>query len=167
MAEIIRRRFSTLAALRTFWEECGPFQYVLEGTDDDELLSAGEWLFADDLNALLKALLQWQARGVRMCYVFDAEGEGQRARGYWMARHLPEPLVHLPAMDGLLGKDASPCEAELAYLRCLVSEIGAHGYLLFSQGRGPDLDFGIYLQYWESQGTASILPFPGSTATAE
>lgn len=167
MAEVIRRRFCTLAALRTFWEECGPYQYVLEGTDDDELLPRGEWLFSDDLTALIKALLQWQVRDVRMCHVFEPAGEGSRAKGYWVARHLPEQLMHLAAMDGMLGKGASPAEAEAAYLRCFVSEIGAHGYLLFTQGQGPDLDFGIYLQYWESQGTASILPFPGSTATAE
>lgn len=164
MAEVIRRRFGTLSALRTFWDECGPFRYVLEGTDDDELLPAGEWLFSDDLMSLLKALLQWQTRDVRVSHVFETAGEGSRARGYWVARNLPEPLVHLPAMDGLLGKEASPAEAEAVYLCCLAHEIGVHGYLLFSQGQGPDLDFGIYLRYWEGQGTASILPFPDKSA---
>lgn len=56
--------------VRVFLRKEGPFQYALEGSTDskDAFLRPNEWLFGDDLIALLKMFLQWDKRSAALEY---------------------------------------------------------------------------------------------------
>jgi len=52
---------------RKFWHREGPFRYALTSREfPSVLLELEEWIFSDDMAALLKALMQWDEREMKL-----------------------------------------------------------------------------------------------------
>jgi hypothetical protein len=130
MGEVIRCILTTPAAFLAFWKERGPFSYVLEqGAEGDTYMQADEWMFSNDLYALMKAYLGWDERHIRMAR--DKPPEEDKAAGVspsWIAENFPEDheypfWFHAP-------QEATAEEAERIFLTELALGFdGAGGHL--------------------------------------
>lgn len=66
-AIVIRRVISTTGEFMRFWESEGPFRFVLASREfPPVLLEPEEWLFANDLSAILKTLMGWEEKKMKI-----------------------------------------------------------------------------------------------------
>ena len=167
---IQREILSKAKNFKAFWKEKGPFKYALTSMDfPPVLLEQEEWIFSNDITILLKELMQFDKRKMKIVKAaFNPENKNiLRPEKIipWKINNFPEewdgfdcdvftPQGHLTLI--LMGKitaseesiDASKIES--AFFQCLKSRIEQIGYLLLKPERGSK-QAGIqnYLSDWE------------------
>lgn len=62
-----REILSQSLEFKQFWQKKGPFRYALTSREyPPVLLDLDEWIFSDDLKSLLKELMQWKQRKMKI-----------------------------------------------------------------------------------------------------
>ena len=62
-----RKILSQSQDFKEFWQKKGPFRYALTSREYPPiLLDLDEWIFSDDLKSLLKELMQWEQRKMKL-----------------------------------------------------------------------------------------------------
>lgn len=62
-----RKILSQSLEFKKFWQKKGPFRYALTSREFPPiLLDVDEWIFSDDLKSLLKELMQWEQRKMKL-----------------------------------------------------------------------------------------------------
>ena len=170
METVIRQILPTVEEFKTFWKNRGPFRYALTSREFPPiLLEPEEWLFSHDIKALLKDLMGWDARKMR---IVEAPFNRKKQNVFtpeelspWKINHFPEewegavssaftPVGHLTRAvvpDDAPNMDKAAVEA--AFFNCLEKEINAIGYLLLgpdpSQGTAATAFVDEYVKEWE------------------
>jgi hypothetical protein len=93
---VIRVIIETSRQFKTFWKEKGPFKYALTSQDfPPVLLSPEEWLFSNDKSALLKELMQFDQKKMRVVHApFNPKNKAilrPETLSAWKITHFPEP----------------------------------------------------------------------------
>ena len=155
---------------KTFWEEKGPFKYALTSSDFPPiLLEPEEWIFSNDIEALLKALMQFDKQKMKIVKApFNPENKSilrPEKLSPWKINNFPEewnvcacdifvPKGHLTR--AVLEKiqvpeeDIDPGQVETAFFQCLETQIEQIGYLLFKpRGSSKYAAIKKYLAEWE------------------
>ncbi len=98
----IRQILTHVKEFRKFWKEKGPFPYALTSNEFPPiLLEQEEWLFGDDIQGLLKELMQFDQQ--KMDFVpapFNLEKKNRlRPQGLipWKIHHFPEQWNDFPS----------------------------------------------------------------------
>jgi len=68
VVELIKREIlSNSKEFKVFWEEKGPYKYALTSKEfPPVLLKPEEWIFPNDIEALLKTLMQFNQRKMKI-----------------------------------------------------------------------------------------------------
>lgn len=155
---------------KRFWKETGPFKYALTSLDFPPiLLEPEEWIFSNDITALLKELMQFDRQKMKMVKApFNSENKRilrPEALSAWKIDHFPEewsacrsdifvPQGHLTR--NVLERIKSPARAlepaqvETAFFQCLEDQIDQLGYLLLKPREGSKYAaINAYLSEWE------------------
>lgn len=111
------------------------FAITCVGDPSDEhgpKLASDEWLFADDLENLMREFFAWDTRGIRMEFVSHETDEQKSAR--WIVVGLPDYLHksarHLNARRlGTVCKAMGPDGARQAFLESVFAEASTYGYI--------------------------------------
>jgi len=167
---ILRATLSSSEEFKAFWQEKGPFKYALTSMDFPPLLlEPEEWIFSNNIIKLLKDLMQFDNRKMKIVKAaFNPEKKDilrPEKLIPWKMNNFPEEwnafdcdffvpqgFLTLTLMDNITTPeekiDASRIES--AFFQCLESRIEQIGYLLLK----PEKDYkyaGIrnYLSQWE------------------
>ena len=170
MATVVRQILPTLKEFKDFWKNQGPFRYALTSREFPPiLLEAEEWLFSDDIIALLKSLMGWESRKMAIVAApfsrkkqnvlkpdnltawkinnFPEEWQGAVCEAFTPVGHLTQAVV--PGDASKLEKK----EVEAAFFSCLEREINHIGYVLLapepSLGSTATAFVADYLREWE------------------
>lgn len=160
----------TSKEFKHFWKNEGPFKYALTSSEfPPVLLEPEEWIFSNDIQALLKALMQFEKRKMKIVKALFKPGNKSilrpEALSSWKINHFPEewnacicdifvPEGHLTkaVFDtiGLPEANLEPKQVEAAFFQCLATQIEQFGYLLFKpQGTSKYAAIKTYLAEWE------------------
>ena len=150
---------------KKFWQTKGPFKYALTSREyPPVLLGEEEWLFSNDLTALLKELMEWDKRKMRILNApigkKDAEkfdlGEMSRWRiedfpGEWTGWESESFNIsgYLPLSVTARANAESAGAMEAAFFKSLGETVETIGYLLLkplTEGETAYLD--AYLKEW-------------------
>ncbi|MCK5696483.1 MAG: hypothetical protein KAH62_07845 [Desulfobacula sp.] len=155
---------------KAFWEEKGPFKYALTSSDfPPVLLEPEEWIFSNDIEVLLKALMQFDKQKMKIVKApFNPENKNilrPEKLSPWKINNFPEEW-NVCACDIFIPKghwtravlekiqvpeeDIDPKQVETAFFQCLETQIEQIGYLLFKSRRS--LKYAAikkYLVEWE------------------
>jgi len=155
---------------KQFWDEKGPFRYALTSSlFPPVLLEPEEWIFSDDIQALLKALMQFDKRKMRIVKApFNPENKSilrPEALIPWKINNFPEewnacvcdifvPQGHLTRVVidkmGMIKGKTDPGLVETAFFQCLETRMDQLGYhLLKPQGVSKYAVIKPYLLEWE------------------
>ncbi len=167
---IQREILSKAENFKAFWKEKGPFKYALTSMDfPPVLLESEEWIFANDITILLKELMKFDKRKMKIVKAaFNPKNKNiLRPEKIipWKINNFPEewdgfdcnvftPQGHLTStlMDKIAASEVSAdsSKIESAFFQCLESSIEQIGYLLLKPERGSK-QAGIenYLSEWE------------------
>lgn len=169
MAVVKRAELQTVAAFKTYWKQNGPFRYALTSREyPPVLLAPEEWLFSSSAVSLLKALMQWDERKMRMVPApFNPRKQNMfrpETLAPWKIHHFPEEWSNAPGrlftpMGHLTrkvwedsGQDTDATAVETAFFEALVGEINTMGYVLLSpdpvQGSPDSAFLDTYLDEW-------------------
>ncbi|MCP4671797.1 MAG: hypothetical protein GY857_10890 [Desulfobacula sp.] len=153
-----------------FWKEKGPFKFALTSMDfPPVLLEPDEWIFSNDINILLKDLMQFDQRKMKVVQAaFNPENSNilrpdkliawkiNHFPGEWNALvcdfFVPEGHLTLPVMEMVKNnkKNADANTIEAAFFKCLENSIEKMGYLLFKpENRSKHAGIKKYLFEWE------------------
>ena len=169
MGKIIRQSLPTVAEFKVFWKKQGPFKYALTSREFPPiLLEPEEWLFSDEIISLLKGVMKWDERKMKVVAApfnrkkqnilkpeslspwkinnFPGEWESTVCEAFTPVGHLTQAVVPEAA-----NMDAETAEA--AFFKCLEREINQMGYVLL----GPEPSLGDpsaafvdeYVKEWE------------------
>lgn len=169
MGKIIRQVLPTVTEFKAFWKKQGPFRYALTSREFPPiLLEPEEWVFSDDVISLLKSLMKWDERKMKIVSApfnrkkqnilkpeslspwkinnFPGEWEATLCDAFTPVGHLTQAVV--PEAENM---DAET--AEVAFFKCLEGEINGIGYVLL----GPEPSLGNpltafvdeYVKEWE------------------
>ncbi len=168
---VIRENLSDSKAFRQFWKKKGPFAYALTSSEfPPVLLDPEEWLFADALEPMLKELMQYDRRGMKViAFSFNPVNRSILRPGDlipWKISNFPEewndalcecfmPEGHLTrhVFKGLndIPDNPDPVEVEAAFFNSLAHCLHQIGYLLFKPADGSEYaDINAYLKEWEA-----------------
>lgn len=160
-SKVVRRTLPTVRAFKKFWQHEGPFKYALCSLAfPDPLLEPEEWLFGDNYQDLLKNLLQWDQRGMRLAPCSHATGDSSNSGG-WHIRHLPAALRQWPCKaytaEGCVSAhvvqaavEATPAAIEKVFLRALRDALEQIGYQLLKPEMGlPHAYIETFLKEWQ------------------
>lgn len=157
-------------AFKTFWEEKGPFKYALTGSDfPPVLLAPEEWIFSNDIVVLLKALMQFDQRKMKVVKApFNSANKSilrPEKLSPWKINNFPEewnacacdifvPKGHLTRAVlekiQVFEEDIDPKQVETVFFHCLETRIDQIGYLLFNpRGSSKYAAIKNYLAEWE------------------
>jgi hypothetical protein len=154
---------------KLFLDEKGPFKYALTCNEYPAvLLEQEEWIFASDLNSLLKDLMQF---GGKMKFVkspFNPANSSilrPETLSIWKINNFPEEwnafVCDIFVPEGHLTLDVfketsvpenemTPLQVEELFFECLESKIEQLGYLLFKPREGSKYAaIKKYLAQWE------------------
>lgn len=167
---LIRQILSTSREFKAFWEKQGPFRYALTSNEfPPVLMEPEEWIFSDDLEALLKSLMQFEAREMEIVpFPFNPDKKSilrPDAMIPWRIINFPEEwsscgcdcfmpgghLTHL-IFQGLSLPDGNLDSGyvEKAFFHCLSNCTDQLGYLLFKPIKNSKTaDMKKYLTEWE------------------
>ncbi len=168
---VTRKILTGSKEFKTFWQESDPFKYALTSQDyPPVLLKEEEWLFSNDVVALLKELMQYDAQKMKMVKAPWNPANKAVLRpddlSAWKIANFPEawhgascdifvPEGHLTCtvldeVEDKAGKvDAAMIEN--AFFVCLQSKIEQLGYLLFKPVNGAKrASVQSYLKEWEA-----------------
>lgn len=167
---VVRLILAGSREFKEFWQGNGPFKFALTSRDYPPiLLDEEEWLFSNDMVALLKELMQFDRQ--KMKFVKSPFNSANKAvlrpedLSEWKIVHFPEkwhglvsdcfvPEGHVTnAVLEKIGKTCDPATAaavEQAFFVCLKKEIWQLGYLLFKPVKGAKrAAVQSYLKEWE------------------
>ena len=167
---VTRTILSDSQAFKQFWQENGPFKYALTSSEYPPiLLQEEEWLFSNDLVALLKELMQYSRQKMKMVKApFRAENKNVLRPddlSEWKMTNFPEEWnmahTHIFVPEGHVTRKVlkeipdtgSPVDAamvEQAFFACLARDIGQLGYVLFKPVKGAKrASVQSYVKEWE------------------
>ncbi len=168
--QVIRQILPGVKDFKKFWQDSEPFQYALTSLDyPPVLLEEEQWLFSNDVVALLKELMQFDRQKMKFVKApFSRENRGvlrPDELSEWKITNFPEawqgvtcdffvPEGHITnAVLANMDKGGSPVTAamvEQAFFNCLKEDIGQLGYLLFTPAKGAKrAAVQSYLKEWE------------------
>ncbi len=153
-----------------FWEDMGPFRYAFTSEDYPPLLlEPDEWIFSNDIKILLKTLMQYDKKKMKVVKAPFNPSNKKILRpeelSAWKINSFPEewnsvdceiftPEGHLtkPVIEAI-DKDSDSIDAqdvEDAFFECLETQIEKMGYtLLRPQGQFKYAATKKYLEEWE------------------
>jgi len=155
---------------KKFWDKKGPYRYALTSREfPPVLLEPEEWIFSNDMQALLKALMQFDKRKMKIVKApFNPENKNilrPEMLSSWKINNFPEewnscvcdifvPEGHLTRVvfEGIKisKRDIDPEQVETAFLKCLETRIEQIGYLLLKpRGSSKYAAIKNYLFEWE------------------
>jgi len=155
---------------KMFWEKNGPYRYALTSKEFPfVMLDPEEWIFSNDIKALLKALMQFDKRKMKIVKSpFNPDNKKILRPGMlssWKINNFPEewnacvcdifvPKGHLTraVIDkiGIPDGKIEPKQVEAAFFQCLEDKIDQVGYLLFKpRGSSKYAAVKKYLAEWE------------------
>ena len=155
---------------KRFWKEKGPYRYALTSKEFPfVLLEPEEWIFSNDMEALLKALMQFDKRKMKIVKsLFNPKNKSilrPETLSSWKINNFPEewnvcvcdifvPKGHLTRVVfdkiKIPEGDLEPGQVEEAFFQCLEIKIEQIGYLLFKpQGSSKYAAIKEYLAQWE------------------
>ncbi|WP_300456939.1 hypothetical protein [Desulfobacula sp.] len=159
-----------LKDFKRFWQSKGPFKYALTSKDfPPVLLEPEEWIFSNDVKVLLKELMQFDNRKMKIVKApFNPDNKSilrPEMLSPWKINHFPEewnvcvcdlfvPEGHLTGivLDMIEKHDDSidRKDVEQAFFHCLESCMDQLGYLYFKpRGSSPYAALKSYLAEWE------------------
>ncbi len=167
---LIRQILSNSKEFKLFWEKQGPFKFALTSSEfPPVLLEPEEWIFSNNIEVLLKELMQVEKR--KMEIIDSPFNPGNKtvlrpeALIPWKIANFPEewhacvcdcfiPEGHLTRhiFEGLTLPEQKPDQkfVEKAFINCLAGCAGQIGYLLFKPGENSRYaDIKEYLTEWE------------------
>ena len=167
--EVIRQILPTTIDFKAFWKENGPFAYALTSREfPPVLLEPEEWLFSDDLTALLKELMQWQQNKCKLVQAPFKPGKKDVLKPGdlipWRITNFPDawesavcasftPRGYLTESVFLRSVSEKKEDVEQAFFTSLAQDIGHIGYCLFKpapdKGSGQTAYMNEYLREWE------------------
>jgi len=167
---IKREMFPNSKEFKVFWEEKGPYKYALTSKEfPPVLLESEEWIFSNGIEALLKELMQFDKRKMKIVKSPFNPANKSILRPEtlipWKINNFPEewnaaacdifvPEGHLTGvvMDKI-EKDENNIEikqVEAAFFQCLETRMEQLGYLFFKPGRSSKYAaIKKYLAEWE------------------
>ncbi len=168
---VTRKILAGTKEFKTFWQENDPFKYALTSLDyPPVLLKEEEWLFSNDVVALLKELMQYDAQKMKMVKAPWNPANKAVLRpddlSEWKIANFPEqwygascdifvPEGHLTC--AALNEVADPtCKVdalmvEHSFFESLQNHIEQLGYLLFKPVNGAKrAGVQSYLKEWET-----------------
>ncbi len=154
---------------RSFWEKRGPYKYALTSREfPPVLLEPEEWIFSDGLTELLKELMQWDKRKMKLVKApfskkttavlkpdslspwrikyFPKEWETSVCNAFTPVGHLTEAVVSTSLTD-------SKKEIESAFFNTLGKALDTIGYTLLKPTSFYSNDEAYvdeYLKEWEA-----------------
>lgn len=154
---------------KLFWDNSEPYKYALTSSDYPPiLLQEEEWLFSNDIVALLKELMQFNQQKMKVVKApFRSDNKAVLRPGdlsAWQIVNFPEewngiesgffvPEGHLTGavMEKVSETDHVDASAvEKAFFICLEQEISKMGYTLFKPVKGAKrASIQAYLKEWE------------------
>ena len=155
---------------KRFWKNKGPFKYALTSKDfPPVLLEPEEWIFSNDVNVLLKELMQFDKRKMKIVKApFNPENRNilrPEMLSSWKINHFPEewnvcvcdifvPEGHLNRIVlDTIEKDDDKIDrkdVEGAFFYCLETHMDQLGYLYFKpRGASKCAEMKPYLAEWE------------------
>lgn len=167
---IQRQILSSFKEFKGFWKEQGPFKFALTSMDfPPVLLEPEEWIFSNDIKILLKDLMQFNQRKMKIVQAaFNPENKNilrPEKLIAWKISNFPEewnalvsdffvPQGHLTVTvtDKVkLNKEKTDAgNIESAFFQCLEHSIEQIGYLLFKPaGKSKYAAVQKYLSEWE------------------
>ena len=175
---ISRQILTDSSAFKAYWKGEGPFAYALTSSDyPPVLLEPEEWLFSNDLKVLLKELMQYEKRDMKMVRApFNPKNRSilrPDRLSEWQIRHFPEewntfdcdlfiPQGHLTLdLFSRSGHDSSLMDAQQVadlFFQSLADCLHQLGYLLLAPGKGSKYAAVTrYLSEWEKDDAAAGL----------
>lgn len=168
---VIKKILENSIEFKQFWKERGPFKFALTSSEfPPVLLEPEEWIFSNDITALLKALMQFEKRKMKVVKsAFNPENKNilrPEMLSLWKINNFPEewnagicdlfvPEGHLTQMVvDAIGGDAEKIGAEAvetAFFACLETQLDLLGYLLFKPAESSKHAAVMsYLAEWEA-----------------
>ncbi len=170
-SDVVRQILPNAADFKTFWKDKGPFAYALTSEAFPPiLLEEEEWIFGNDLRAVLKSLMGFKEN--KMAFVqapFNAENKGVlRPENLipWKINHFPEDWnilacdAYVPegyltrAVSAEAGcnvlEDLDGAAVEAAFFSLLEKGLEQMGYrLLAPRGKTRNAVIRDYVEEWE------------------
>lgn len=168
---LIRQVLEDSSSFKRFWKDKGPFVYALTSTDFPPiLLEPEEWIFSNDLTCLLKELMQFGQKKMKVVKApFNPKNKSvlrPEQLSNWKINHFPEewdafecslfvPQGHLTCdLFETMGEDEAQMDAagvETAFFKALAAHLDELGYLLFSPRESSKwAAVHAYLSDWEA-----------------
>ncbi len=168
--EVVRAVLPDSKQFKKFWKDKGPFRYALTSMDfPPVLLEPEEWIFADDVIMLLKALMLFKERKMKIVHApFNSDNKAMLRPEMlcpWKITHFPEqwnafasdifvPEGHLTGIvlekTGKSPDDVKACDMEKAFFQCLETRLDQLGYHFFRPaGSKKYAQIKSYLDEWE------------------
>ncbi len=165
-----RKILASSSEFKQFWKEKGPFAHALTSMDfPPVLLDPEEWIFSNDVQALLKELMRFDERKMKVVKApFNPQKKNilrPEKLSVWKINRFPEewdgmacdlfvPPGHLTLdLFDLAGKDPEnqdEKQVEYIFFHCLESCLDQMGYLLLSpRGESKHAAVNAYLAEWE------------------
>ncbi|MFH2092820.1 MAG: hypothetical protein ABIJ31_10695 [Pseudomonadota bacterium] len=156
---------------KQFWKAKGPFVYALTSNEfPPVLLEPEEWIFSNELQPLLKELMQYDQRKMKVVKSpFNPDNKSilrPEHLSFWKINQFPEewdacvcdlfvPQGHLTQdLFDLINEDQETTDAdtvEQGFFQCLKDRLDQLGYLLLSpQGNYKTAAIQAYLSEWEA-----------------
>ncbi|MCP4115069.1 MAG: hypothetical protein GY737_06595 [Desulfobacteraceae bacterium] len=133
---------------KKFWKSKGPFRYALTSREFPPiLLEPEEWIFSDDITALLKELMQWEKRKMKFVQApfsrkkknilkpedlspwrivdFPEEWERSECSSFTPVGYVTEEVTSAVASE-------EKADVEAAFFKKLARDINGIGYVLLS-----------------------------------
>ncbi|MFO7884197.1 MAG: hypothetical protein R6U68_05190 [Desulfobacteraceae bacterium] len=167
--DVIRQILPTTIDFKAFWKGNGPFAYALTSREfPPVLLEPEEWLFSDDLTALLKELMQWRQNKIKIVQAPFNPGKKDVLKPGdlipWRINNFPDewesavctsftPKGYLTESVLLKSVSEKKEDIEQAFFTSLAEDISRIGYCLLkpaaNQGSGKAACINDYLREWE------------------
>lgn len=167
---IIRQILPHSKQFKQFWKEKGPFKYALTSIQYPPLLmEPEEWIFSDDIETLLKELMQFDKLNMKVVKSpFNPENKKilrPESLSSWKINNFPEewgvlicdifvPQGHLTraVFEGITipEEKITAAQVETAFFQCLGKNMDQLGYQLLSpKGTSKSAAITAYLSEWE------------------
>ncbi|WP_457553723.1 hypothetical protein [Desulfobacula sp.] len=167
---IKRKIIANLKGFKQFWKEKGPFEYAVTSKEFPPiLLEPEEWIFSNEIQVLLKSLMQFDKRKMKIVKApFNPENKSILRPGTiiaWKINNFPEEwnasICDLFVPQGYLTRAVieniqipeekmDPDQVETIFFQCLATRMDLLGYQLFKPQDGSKYAaIKTYLLEWE------------------
>ena len=165
---VVRRVLPHVHDFKTVWKKEGPFPYALTSSVFPfVLLEEEEWIFSDDFVLLLKELMQWDRRKMKMIKAPVAQRTNEEIRfdrlSPWRIKNFPEEwadrVCDFFTPSGQIAQkvipengEDTPEKIETCFFDYLKKRVHDIGYILLEPAPGIDPDAAYvqdYVKEWE------------------